>query len=115
VGSSVWLHSPERKKGKSPKLSPRWEGQYVVVNHLNDVIVRIQRSPRAKPKIVHVNRLKAYHGNENLGWFAKAEGAFRTVDKSCQATEDLKAESLFPEGTAWGRIDNTGDYACIIM
>ena len=37
--------SGSRKKGKSPKLSPRWQGPYVVVNHLNDMIVRIQRSP----------------------------------------------------------------------
>lgn len=56
-GSGVWLHNPQRKKGKSPKITKRWEG---------DVIVRIQRRQRTKPKIVHVNHLKPYHGNESL-------------------------------------------------
>ena len=49
----MWLYNPQRKKGKSPKLSRPWEGPYVVVERLNDVVYRIQRGPRAKPKVVH--------------------------------------------------------------
>ena len=49
----------------------RWDGPYVVINHLNDVIVRIQRGLRAKPKVVHVNRLKPYHGEESLLCYQK--------------------------------------------
>ena len=50
-GAGVWLHCTMRK------IMKRWDGPYVVINHLNDVIVRIQRSLRGKPKVVHVNRL----------------------------------------------------------
>ena len=70
-GAGVWLHCTMRKKGKSPKIMKRWDGPYVVINHLNDVIVRIQRGLRAKPKVVHVNRLKPYHGEESLLWYQK--------------------------------------------
>ena len=70
-GVGVWLHCTMRKKGKSPKIMKRWDGPYVVINHLNDVIVRIQRGLRAKPKVVHVNRLKPYHGEESLLWYQK--------------------------------------------
>ena len=70
-GAGVWLHCTMRKKGKSPKIMKRWDGPYVVINHLNDVIVRIQRSLRAKPKAVHVNRLKPYHGEQSLLWYQK--------------------------------------------
>ena len=48
-GDLVWLHNPQRKKGISPKLRRPWEGPYVVVERLNDVVYRIQRGPRAKP------------------------------------------------------------------
>ena len=70
-GTGFWLHCTMRKKGRSPKIMKRWDGPYVVINHLNDVIVRIQRSLRAKPKVVHVNRLKPYHGEELLLWYQK--------------------------------------------
>ena len=51
-----------KKKAKSQKIIKRCDRTYVVINHLNDVIVRIQHSLRAKPKVVHVSRLKSYHG-----------------------------------------------------
>ena len=69
-GDKVWLYNPLRKKGKSPKLSPSWEGPYQVIKKINDVVYRIQRSPRAKMKVVHLNRLA--HFNEEAidpsGW-----------------------------------------------
>lgn len=40
-GSLVWLHNPMRRVGKSPKLSPSWEGPYKVVTKINDVTYRI--------------------------------------------------------------------------
>lgn len=66
VGTGVWLHNPQRKKGRSPKLSRNWDGPYVVVKQINDVVVRIKRSLQAKPKVVHINRLKLYTGEESL-------------------------------------------------
>ena len=68
-GGLVWLYNPQRKKGKSPKLSRPWEGLYVVVERLNDVVYRIQRGPRAKPKVVHSDRLWQYRGDACADWF----------------------------------------------
>ena len=68
-GGLVWLYNPQRKKGKSPKLSRPWEGPYVVVERLNDVVYRIQRGPRAKPKVVHRDRLWQYRGDACADWF----------------------------------------------
>ena len=62
VGDSVWLHNVRRKKGRNPKLDCPWEGPYLVVSVLSDVTYRIQRSQRAKPKVVHADRLKPYLG-----------------------------------------------------
>jgi hypothetical protein len=63
-GDKVWLYNPQRKKGRSPKLTPAWEGPYTVVKRINDVVYRIQRGTRTKMKVVHLDRLKAFHGDE---------------------------------------------------
>ena len=65
----MWLYNPQRKKGKPLKLSRPWEGPYVVVERLNDVVYRIQRGPRAKPKVVHRDRLWQYRGDACADWF----------------------------------------------
>ena len=68
-GGLVWLYNLRRKKGKSRKLSRPWEGRYVVAERLNDVVYRIQRGPRAKPKLVHRDRLWQYSGDACADWF----------------------------------------------
>ena len=68
VGDFVWLHDPARKKGVSPKLQLRWKGPYLVVSKLSDVTLRIQSSSRAKPIVVHVDRLKPCHGVTQEKW-----------------------------------------------
>ena len=38
-------------------LSRPWEGPYVVVHRVNDVVYGIQRGAREKPKVVHRDRI----------------------------------------------------------
>ncbi|GFV92957.1 retrovirus-related Pol polyprotein from transposon 412 [Trichonephila clavipes] len=47
-GNKVWLWNPKRRKGLSPKLQTNCEGPYTVLKRLNDVVVRIQKSPHSK-------------------------------------------------------------------
>lgn len=65
AGDLVWLYNPCRKKTRSPKLQANWEGPYVVLKCLNDVVYRIQRNPRAKAKVVHADRLLPYRGKDS--------------------------------------------------
>jgi hypothetical protein len=37
-GDKVWLYRPTRKKVKSPKLQASWEGPYIIITRVNDVI-----------------------------------------------------------------------------
>ncbi|KAJ8914919.1 hypothetical protein NQ315_016073 [Exocentrus adspersus] len=66
-GDAVWLYQPQRKKGLSPKLQRPWEGPYLIVK-INDIVYRIQKSPKAKPKVVHVERLSLYPGKDPPTW-----------------------------------------------
>jgi hypothetical protein len=61
-GDNVWLYRPTRKKGKSHKLQSSWEGPYTIVTRINDVVYRIQRNPRSKMMMVHLDRLAPYRG-----------------------------------------------------
>lgn len=46
VGDPVWLYNPQQKKGLSPKLQKPWQGPYVIIKRINDLIYRIQLGPR---------------------------------------------------------------------
>ncbi|GFV42881.1 retrovirus-related Pol polyprotein from transposon 412 [Trichonephila clavipes] len=54
-GDKVWLWNTKRRKGLFPKLQTNWEGPYTLLKRLNDVVVRIQKSPHSKPKVIHYN------------------------------------------------------------
>ena len=62
VGDWVRLSGIQRKKGVCPKLVYKWEGPYLVMNKLSDVVYRIQKSQKGKLKVIHVDRLKMYPG-----------------------------------------------------
>ncbi|KAJ8934624.1 hypothetical protein NQ318_023204 [Aromia moschata] len=88
-GDAVWLYAPKRTKGKSPKLQSNWEGPYTIVKKINDLVYRIQLSPRSKPKVVHLERLAKYTGHNPPDWFVVEDPPPRTED-SLLDTETLK-------------------------
>ena len=61
-GDRVRLYRPTRKRRKSPVLQTCWEGPYNIITRINDVIYWIQRHPRAKMMVVHLDRLAPYLG-----------------------------------------------------
>ncbi len=64
AGDHVWLYNPARKKGRCPKLQQDWDGCYVIVKPLNDVVYRIQK-PGGRFKAVHVDRLAPWNGDHD--------------------------------------------------
>ncbi len=53
-GDHVWLYNPARKKGRRPTLQQDWDGPYMIVKPLNDVVYRIQKSGGSF-KVVHMD------------------------------------------------------------
>jgi len=71
-GEKVWLYNPQRKKGRTPKLQTPWESPWEVTKQVMDVVYRIQRTPKGKPKFVHHDRLKPFHERHMLSqWIWK--------------------------------------------
>ena len=56
-GDLVWVMNKEKKKGKSPKLQPKWKGPALVSHCFNDVVVQVHLSPK-KILNMHVDLLK---------------------------------------------------------
>jgi hypothetical protein len=61
-GDWVWLYRPIRTKKKSPNLQSSWDGTYKIITRINDVVYRIQKTPRSRMMVVHLDRLANYHG-----------------------------------------------------
>ncbi|GBM12182.1 hypothetical protein AVEN_20994-1 [Araneus ventricosus] len=64
-GYQVWTYNPKIRRGLSSKQQQNWKGPYTVVKKLNDDVFIIQRSPNAKPKVIHVNRPAPYLANDH--------------------------------------------------
>ena len=105
VGDAVWLHNPQRKKGLSPKLQKPWQGPYVIMKRINDLIYRIQLGPRSKPRVVHFIRLWKYHGEKKPRWLimdpAQPDGAPESpktapdrIDSGMEVLDALSTESI---------------------
>ncbi|CAG2188088.1 unnamed protein product [Mytilus edulis] len=54
----VWLFTPRKKKGLSPKLQKFWVGPYRIVKKLSDANYMIQLEGSLAKRIVHYNSLK---------------------------------------------------------
>jgi hypothetical protein len=61
-GDLVWYYSHNTNKMGSPKLHCHWLGPYLILKRINDVIYKIRKSTKSKPKVVHYNWLKPYKG-----------------------------------------------------
>ncbi|KAJ8958740.1 hypothetical protein NQ318_016468 [Aromia moschata] len=63
-----------------PGDASNWEGPYTIIKKINDLVYRIQLSPRSKPKVVHLERLAKYTGHNLPDWFVVEDPPPRTED-----------------------------------
>jgi hypothetical protein len=61
-GKRVWIYRPIHTKGKLLILHSPLEGLYKIITQINDVVHRIQRNPRSKIMVVHLEWLTPYQG-----------------------------------------------------
>ena len=62
AGDLVWLQT-KSKQVHTPKLQFGWEGPYTVQLKVTDLVYKVQKSSKTKPRIVHHNVLKPYIGD----------------------------------------------------
>jgi hypothetical protein len=59
-GDQVWMYRPTRIRGKPPRLQSSVEGLYKVMTRINDVACMIQRHPRTRIIVLHLDILAPY-------------------------------------------------------
>ena len=69
-----------------------WEGPYTVTKAINDVVYRIQLTPRSKPKVVHHNRLWEYTGDNKPNWFKNSKSPGPATTTPTTANDLLQTE-----------------------
>ncbi|XP_038064713.1 uncharacterized protein LOC119735089 [Patiria miniata] len=107
-GTTVMLAVEARTVGLSPKLQSRRDGPSIVTECINDVNVRIQKGPRHKQNIVHIDRLKRFGGEYDKSWW---EGRLICVNNNpkevqspvnASATEEHLQSSGSSDGSGTG-------------
>jgi len=68
VGDWVWYYYPRRYVGKSSKWQRVYIGPYLVVKLIGSCNAVLQRSRRAKPFVVHMDKLKRYMVDAQTSW-----------------------------------------------
>ena len=68
VGEWVYLYCPRRRQGRSAKWTRYYSGPFLVTKVLGPVNYLVQRSPRAKAQVVHVDKLKRCEGTTPASW-----------------------------------------------
>ena len=98
VSDYVWLHNVRRKKGRNAKLDCPWEGPYLVISVLSDVVYRIQKSRKAKAKVVHSDRLKPYLGSPLERWIPKRQTQLSKPREEESEASDVDSPMLVEDG-----------------
>ena len=70
AGELVWVYSPQRKKGRCPKLESQWVGPCKVLERWGEVVYRVQLPGRGRRVALHRDRLAPYRGGSQ----GQAEG-----------------------------------------
>ena len=93
-GDLVWLYEPNRKPGMCKKLQRYWKGPFTILQKINDLLYRIQRSPKTKSRVVHFDRLKEYRKRGDL-------------EENNQITQDIACDVGEENPTAQEKITDT--------
>lgn len=109
TGDAVWylIKGTKRVRGRITKFLPSYDGPYFILGQLDDLVYRIQKSPRTKVRVVHHDKLKPFHSRTPLdnGWVLKAAETWQPTETLPPAIEwdpgdsELDLSSLFQTST----------------
>ncbi|KAK3915873.1 Retrovirus-related Pol polyprotein from transposon 412 [Frankliniella fusca] len=60
-GDRVWLYRPVRRTGQNRKLIRAWDGPYVVVDRINELLVRIEHLKTRKRRVANIQNVSRCH------------------------------------------------------
>ena len=113
VGDAVWLlvKGTKRVQNKVRKFLPSYDGPYFVVGVLDDLVYRIKRGPRTKMKVVHHDKLKAFHSRTTLDndWVFQEAETWAPVEAPPPLSDPSSSEINISPLDLWGESPETED------
>ena len=90
VGQWVYVYTPRRRQNLSPKWMMNYEGPMLIVQKMGPVNVRVQRSPRSKSQIVHIDKIKKVLGPTPRSWLKQEpnDGVVEGGGEAARAQQD---------------------------
>ena len=84
VGDWLYYYNPRRHQGRQDKWSRKYSGPFLIVAVLGPVNVRLQRSKRTRPFVVHIDKVKPFLGDTPSPWI-RTDGmdGVDVADESC--------------------------------
>ena len=67
-GDWVFYYSPRKFIGRSPKWTKMYSGPFLVIAVHGPVNYELQRGPRAKPFMAHVDKMRHFYGSTPASW-----------------------------------------------
>jgi len=77
VGDWVWYWYPRKFSGRSSKWQRSYVGPYLIVRNTEPVNFVIQKSQKAKPFVVHANKLKKCLAVTPASWLGSSDQVTR--------------------------------------
>ena len=93
VGEWVWYWYPRRFQSKSLKWQKSYVGPYLVVRIIEPVNCVLQKSPKAKPFVVHFDKLKKCFEQNHQSWL-QTEPATEGTCSDIQVSTEHGASTL---------------------
>ena len=81
-GDFFWFSSPRKKQGLSRKWQPMTSGPYKVVRRVNWVNYVIQKTPKSKPFICHIDTMRKFTGDIPRCWLVDTSNEVQPEDRN---------------------------------
>ena len=123
-GAWVWCLIPRRRPGRGAKWTSFYQGPFLVTKRISDLNMEIQRSRRAKPMIVHVDKLKPCYtpglsnwildpstdiGGNNRNASPQPMESPHRVSSPDRSSDGEREDESIPDATSEGNGDDTDD------
>ena len=97
AGQWVWYFNLRKFRGTQMKWRRQYEGPYLVLRVLSPLTVKIQKSAKARPRTVHVDKLKNFVGEPPKSWLVTR--IVPEVDEYLNDTPRAKVKASSETGT----------------
>jgi hypothetical protein len=97
VGDWVWVYSPRRYVGRSPKFQRNYSGPFLIVRQLGPVLYVVQKSQRSKEVVVHADKLKLCYADHPSSWLPSdgvaSPGEIPTVEEPADVSTSVENDA----------------------